>query len=171
MKQNFDLCLKKLLQDTREGGFSNNSKDPGGITNHGVTKRVWEAWAGHPVTEQDMRELTTQQVAPLYHKEYWSAIKGDDLPAGLDHCVFDCAVNSGVERATRFLLHIMEQPQDGTINPDDLISLEGKQVRPLINLYCDLRQGFLETLPTFETFGKGWTRRVSEVRAEALIMA
>lgn len=171
MKQNFDRCLEKLLAPTREGGFSNNPKDPGGITNHGVTKRVWEAWVGHTVSEQDMRDLTVQQVAPLYHKDYWSAVNADDLPAGLDHCVFDCAVNSGVERAIRFLLHVCERAQDGSVDVDDLASMAGREVRPLINLYCDMRQGYLETLPTFETFGKGWTKRVNEVRAEALIMA
>ena len=40
MKENFDECLKMLL--VHEGGFINHPRDPGGITNLGVTKRVWE---------------------------------------------------------------------------------------------------------------------------------
>jgi len=40
----------------------------------------------------------------------------------------------------------------------------------LINEFCDKRQAFLESLPTFATFGKGWTKRVQEVRARSLEM-
>jgi len=158
MKENFDHCLEKLLAVGREGGFSNNPKDPGGITNHGVTKRVWEAWVGHPVTEQDMRSLTVAQVAPLYRKKYWDAVKADDLPAGLDHCVFDCAVNGGVSRANGLLAAATAQEPS-------------KATKRLINAFCDARQAYLQALPTFPEFGKGWTRRVSEVRLESLIMA
>jgi lysozyme family protein len=41
----------------------------------------------------------------------------------------------------------------------------------LINGYCDARQAFLAGLPTFATFGKGWTARVERLRAEAVEMA
>jgi hypothetical protein len=36
---------------------------------------------------------------------------------------------------------------------------------------CDMRLDFLKRLPTFETFGKGWSRRVAEVKEKALSMA
>ena len=66
MKENFDECLKMLL--VHEGGFINHPRDPGGITNFGVTKRVWEQWVGRKVTEQEMRNLKPSDVAPLYKK-------------------------------------------------------------------------------------------------------
>ena len=77
MKENFDECLKMLLY--HEGGFVNHPKDPGGITNLGVTKRVWEDWKGTEVSEQDMRDLTPEDVAPLYKKRYWDKCKCSDL--------------------------------------------------------------------------------------------
>jgi len=40
-----------------------------------------------------------------------------------------------------------------------------------INAICDNRMAFLRSLSTFDTFGKGWTSRVSGVRAMALGMA
>jgi lysozyme family protein len=68
MKQNFDESLRMLL--AHEGGFVNHPQDPGGMTNLGVTKSVYEAWVGHPVTEKTMRDLKPSDVASLYKKRY-----------------------------------------------------------------------------------------------------
>ena len=48
-----------------EGGFVNHPRDPGGMTNLGVTKKVYEKWMGREVTEQEMRDLTPEMVAPI----------------------------------------------------------------------------------------------------------
>jgi len=40
----------------------------------------------------------------------------------------------------------------------------------LINMYCDKRLAFLKELKTWDVFGKGWERRVEEVRSHALSM-
>ncbi len=53
MKDNFDKCLALLLQ--HEGGFVNHPSDPGGATNRGVTKKVWEEWIGKTVSIDDNR--------------------------------------------------------------------------------------------------------------------
>ena len=34
-----------------------------------------------------MKDLTVEDVAPIYKKGYWDKMKGDDLPTGLDLCV------------------------------------------------------------------------------------
>ncbi len=44
---NFKECLALVLKS--EGGYVNNPQDPGGMTNLGVTKRVWEEYTGHEV--------------------------------------------------------------------------------------------------------------------------
>ena len=97
MNSNFERCLQHTLKE--EGGFVNNPKDPGGMTNLGVTKRTYEQYVGHPVDEETMRGLTPEMVAPLYKKMYWDVVKGDQLPDGVDYCVFDVAVNSGPTKA------------------------------------------------------------------------
>ena len=93
MKNNFEKCLEMLLH--HEGGYVNNVHDKGGMTNLGVTKRVYDKWIGRESTEQEMRDLTPDDVAPIYKKNYWNRVKGDSLPSGLDWACFDWAVNSG----------------------------------------------------------------------------
>jgi lysozyme family protein len=170
MKENFDICLAKML--AHEGGFVNHPQDPGGMTNLGVTKRVWEEWVGHEVDEKQMRALTPETVAPLYKRKYWDAVRADDLVAGVDYVVFDVAVNSGPGRAVKFLQSAVGVTADGGFGPATLAAVKKSEEDPtkLIELYCAKRLEFLQSLKTFETFGKGWSRRVAEVKEAALKM-
>lgn len=170
MNSNFEKCLEKLL--VHEGGYVNHPSDPGGRTNLGVTQRVWEEWVGHDVNEKQMRELTPTMVAPLYKRKYWDACRCDDLVSGLDYCVFDVAVNSGPGRAIKFLQSSVGVTADGGFGPATLAAVKKAEENPaaLIELYCAKRLEFLQSLKTFETFGKGWSRRVAEVKDESLKM-
>lgn len=170
MKQNFDKCLAMLLK--HEGGYVNHPSDPGGMTNLGVTKRVWEEWTGHEVDEKQMRALTPAIVAPLYKRKYWDACRADDLISGLDYAVFDCAVNSGVGRAIKLLQSCVGATPDGGYGSITTALVKKAEADPtkLIELYCAKRLEFLQSLKTFETFGKGWSRRVAEVKDAALKM-
>lgn len=161
MQDNFEQCLALVLK--HEGGFVNHPKDPGGMTNLGVTKRVWEEYVGHPVDEAAMRALGPADVAPLYKKNYWDKIHGDELPAGVDYACFDLAVNSGVGRAAKILQKALGVNPDGAIGPATLNAVASCNPREVASEICDLRLGFLQSLPTFDTFGKGWSRRVAEV--------
>ena len=165
---NFDAALQHVLQS--EGGFVNHPSDPGGMTNLGVTARTWEDWVGHKPSEKEMRELTAAKVAPLYKRKYWDAVKGDDLPSGVDYCVFDCAVNSGPGRAAKILQDVVGVKPDGGIGPITLAAVKAMDPIELISKYADKRLQFWQSLSTFETFGKGWTRRGNEVKDEALKM-
>jgi len=117
-----------------------------------------------------MRELTPEMVAPLYQEKYWQRVKGDELPAGIDYCVFDASVNSGVGRASKWLQEVCGTQPDGVIGPMTLRVAQAIVHTDLVNMYCDKRLAFLRELKTWETFGKGWERRVEEVRSHALTM-
>jgi len=164
--RNYDKCLETILH--HEGGYVNHPKDPGGETNLGVTKRVYEEWGG----EKSMRDLKVSDVAPIYRKNYWDRLKGDDLPNGLDLCVFDFGVNAGTGRSAKYLQKMVDTPADGGIGPNtikcvnryvDKVGLEES-----IKEFQNRRQGYYERLKTFETFGRGWTRRVTETTKLAL---
>ena len=165
----FDPALRLLLR--HEGGFVNHPSDPGGMTNLGVTKAVWEAHKGAPVTEADMRALTPEAVQPVYKARYWDAIQGDALPYGLDYCIFDCAVNSGPGRAIKLLQYVLYTKVDGVLGNHTLAALQRADPTGLIEDYSQKRLDFLKSLPTWTTFGKGWGQRVSDVELEAKTFA
>ena len=171
---NFDECLKLILH--HEGGYVNHPKDQGGETNMGVTKRVYEKWCmDNDLNQKDMKDLEFEDVAPIYKKNYWDRVKADQLPEGLDLCVFDWAVNSGTGRTAKKLQSMIGTVADGGIGPntlkklDEYIDEEG--IEGAIANYTEVRQNFYESLSTFDTFGKGWTRRNTETETEAFKMA
>ena len=153
-----------------EGGYVNNPKDPGGMTNLGVTKRAWEAWAQGPVSEAVMRGLTPKVVGPFYKAQYWDRIEGDKLAAGLDYAAFDMAVNSGTNRAIKYLQQLVGVPQDGILGPRSLEAIIAADAGQMAEAICELRMDFLRRLANFDTFGKGWQSRVGRVKIEAAKM-
>jgi lysozyme family protein len=169
MNANFPKALAAVL--VHEGGYVNNPKDPGGMTNLGCTKTVWEEHCGHLVDEKAMRALTPADVGPLYKNKYWDKVKGDDLPAGVDYVVFDAAINSGPGRAAKWLQACVNVYADGIIGDKTIQAVLNKDAKELINDYCAYRLAYLKMLQTWNTFGKGWERRVKEVNATALSMS
>lgn len=173
MSDNFSQCLEVLLLE--EGGFVSNRMDPGGVTNLGVTKRVWESWRGQPATEADMRALTPAVVAPLYRTRYWQASSCDKYPVAIALMVFDFAVNAGEGRSIITLQRVLGVADDGHAGPKTLMAVQtfiaanGK--KKLIELMRDKRIEYYKSLKTFSTFGKGWVNRANDVAEKAMSWA
>lgn len=147
MNENFDRCLANAL--VSEGGYSNDPHDPGGITMNGIVQTEYNAWRkAHALSRRSVRYLTPSERTAIYRLEYWDKVNGDNLPAGVDYCVFDFAVNSGVSRALRYL-HAL---------PSGIAGNEE------IDAYQDARLEFLQGLHTWRYFGSGWESRVERVR-------
>ena len=169
MKENWDHCFAMVIKS--EGGFVNHPKDPGGMTNLGVTRLAWQGYLNRDVTEAEMRALTPEMVKPFYKAFYWDRIKGDSLPSGADYAAYDLAVNSGPHKAAKYLQEIAGVEADGMIGPKSLEAIKVCDPVRMAEAICDMRMNFLESLSTFETFGKGWTTRVNGVKEKSIDMA
>ena len=168
MKNNFEQCMGWLLE--HEGGYVNHPSDPGGETNLGVTRAVYEQYAGRQVMDGEMEGLTHDDVYPIYKENYWNRLRADDLPSGVDFCTFDWGVNSGVSRAAKALQRIVGVEQDGGIGPMTIAAVGDFPCDLILDKLHYARQSFYEKLSTFDTFGKGWTRRNNETKQQALEM-
>ena len=168
MHKNFQKCLEMLLH--HEGGFVNHPQDPGGMTNLGVTKAVYDKWICRESTKSEMMDLKPDDVAPIYKKNYWDKVRGDDLPSGVDWCAFDWAVNSGSGRPAKAIQRAVGATADGAIGPMTLQAVMNHEPQMIIENVFSQRQKFYESLRTFEHFGRGWTRRNKETLDQALSM-
>ena len=166
-QNNFKECLALVLKS--EGGWVNNPADPGGETNLGVTKRVWEEYVGHPV--ESLKKLTKEDVAPLYELKYWRPCYGEVLPRGLDFVVFSMGVNAGPGRSVKLLQQSIGCVPDGVIGPTTRGLISSSNPATLIAKFSESRREYYRALKTFPIFGKGWLARVDKEESESLQMA
>lgn len=164
--ENFQRCLSWVL--AHEGGYVNHPKDPGGATNRGVTQTTYDAFTGGG---KDVRDITDEDVRTIYRRQYWDAVRADDLPGGVDYAVFDFAVNSGPSRAAKFLQAVVGANQDGIVGFNTLASVHAGEAASIAARLCDDRLAWVRKLSTFSTFGKGWTKRINAVRDRSVNMA
>lgn len=130
MRENLQTALTYILAD--EGGFAERAEEPGGGVNKGVSLQAlqeWRARKGLPEPSMDdLRNLTTEEAMQIYEQRYWTSIRGDQLPSGLDYAMLNAAVMEG-PRAARIMLNSAiglpaETPIDQTVealagnNPD-----------------------------------------------------
>lgn len=169
MKRNFDNALKRVLE--HEGGFVNHPRDPGGATNKGITIATFRRFVNRKGTVADLKRLTTAQAGKVYRAQYWNKVKGDELPDGVDHAVFDYAVNSGPSRSAKYLQRVVGVTQDGQIGSATIAACRRMSSHKIIARLCADRMAFLKRLKTWDAFGKGWGRRVNRVESAAIAMA
>tara|TARA_R100001129_G_C5300159_1_gene242327 strand:- start:71 stop:598 length:528 start_codon:yes stop_codon:yes gene_type:complete len=162
MQDNFIKSLEAVLE--HEGGYVDHPEDPGGRTNMGITQAVYERYLGRDVTEEEMKDMKIGDVRLIYRENYWDRVKGDDLPSGIDFCVFDWAVNSGVSRASKALQKIVGVTDDGVIGPITIKETYKCDRNTVILNLTRAREDFYRRLTTFDTFGKGWLNRNSKTR-------
>ena len=189
---NLDRVMPHVF--AHEGGYVDDPQDPGGATKYGITLATLRAWrnAGirdrglgvgespnpktqspkpRPVTKADVRALSVAEATAIYEANYARVVRFDDLPPGLDYAVLDFAINSGPKRAAEFLQKILGVEVDGVTGPKTCATAQTANPADTIGRLCDARLTFLKGLGTWKRFGKGWERRVREVREVALEMA
>lgn len=164
MKVNFEAALTKTLK--YEGGFVNHPDDPGGMTYKGITAKTYAEFTGRrlsTITEKEMRSISDELLQQIYKRKYWDAVKGDQLPDGLDALVFDFAVNSGPARAIKELQQCLNVPVDGILGPVTLKHISTFPLEQIIKEYIQARLDFVKQIKTFNTFGKGWIARINDI--------
>jgi lysozyme family protein len=166
----YESCLSRLL--LHEGGYTNHPSDPGGPTNFGITIDDYRKFAKPGATAADVRAMNLDEAKAIYRAKYWDAQRCDALPAGVDYAVFDYGVNSGIGRSGKVLRRCLDLHDNTSVVNDMVIAAAARaDAKALIAAICDERLRFLKSLRTWAAFGKGWGRRVAEVKAYSLCLA
>lgn len=149
---NFDTAFALLLSPTYEGGYSNDPKDPGGETKFGISKRSYPSL--------DIKNLTREQVKPIYRADFWGPAGCDIVPAPLKYPLFDFAVNSDPKQAVRILQRRLGTRADGIIGPNTLAEIMLWDAEKLAIVFSLDRLQFMTELSNWPHHGKGWARRI-----------
>ena len=169
-KGNFAPALADVL--VHEGGYTADRRDPGNWTGGkvgvGVLKGTKKGISAAAFPHLDIKALNDNQIADIYEARYWRPIRGDELPGGIDLSTMDYAVNSGVSRSAKDLQRVLQVAVDGIIGPATILAAKSSDPRTVIKAHCGRRMSFLKSLAIWNTFGKGWSRRVANVEAKAL---
>lgn len=154
---NFETAIDKLLG--HEGGYSDHPADNGGKTMYGIT----ETEARRIGFRGDMRELPLDLAKQIYKRDYWDAVKADELPAAVRYVVFDAAVNSGVGQSAKWLQRACGVVDDGVIGPKTLAAANGLNGDALRGKLLAQRLRFMSALSDWPAFGRGWARRICDL--------
>ena len=146
----FNLLMKN------EGGYVNDPHDAGGETKYGISKRAYP--------NEDIANLTIERAKQIYKRDYWNKCKCDFLPDALSVAVFDFAVNSGVNRAIRFLQMALHVNVDGIIGNQTIGAANRLNPRRVLAEYMDRRLAFLMKQPNWRYYGRGWGNRINRTR-------
>jgi lysozyme family protein len=165
----YDEALRRLL--VHEGGYTDHPADPGGPTNFGITIYDYRKYVKPNATAADVRAMKVAEAKSIYRAKYWDAQRCDDLPTGVDYAVFDYGVNSGIGRAKKVLQRVVGVKADGALGPATMRAIAAHDPKYIIGAICDERLRFLKRLRTWPVFGKGWGRRVAEVKTVSLALA
>lgn len=151
----FDKAFELLM--INEGGYVNDPHDKGCETKFGISKTAYP--------NEDIKNLTIDRAKQIYRRDYWNKCKCDNLPDALSVAVFDFAVNSGVNRAIKYLQLSLGVTADGIIGNQTLGACNRLPIKDTLNTYMDKRLEYLTSLKDFKYFGNGWGKRVERVKS------
>ena len=138
-----------------EGGLVENPLDPGGLTNWGISSRSYPSL--------DIRNLTRDDAASIYKKDYWDAVHGDELPGPLAVAVFDSAVNQGAGTAKRMLQIALNVDADGIIGPRTIKAAHDGGLDAVVRFLAERAVRYHETMrdvPGLNVFAHNWYFRL-----------
>jgi lysozyme family protein len=149
---NFLVLINRVLG--HEGGYVNNPKDPGGETNWGISKRSYP--------NVSIKELTRNQAIAIYYRDFWLKAHCEEFSDGSAYQLLDSAVNSGINQSIRFMQRALGVADDGVYGPVTLEAMRKTSETDFIMLFIAERLEFMTKLKGWDSFGRGWARRIAQ---------
>jgi lysozyme family protein len=168
---------------SKEGGLEDNRKDPGGITNFGISLRFLRNLSKEKLREygifeeandSTIKEMTKDLAIKIYKGEYWSATFEKIIDQNLCDYLFSASVNSGIGMAVKCLQRaiwsIYENPglvaEDGVLGDKTLLIINSVTLDIRQRLFAALRSEragdyrvICATNPDQKEFLQGWLNR------------
>ena len=163
----FREALRLILKF--EGGYVFDKDDPGGETNKGVIKKVYDEYRKSKGLElRSVKDISDDEVSDIYRTRYWLEGKCDKVPPCIAISHFDTCVNTGTGQSAKILQRVVGVKDDGAIGSGTLgkvtevVGKEGDLV--VAKRFLSKRRDFYNNLAQqkshLQKFLKGWLNRV-----------
>jgi lysozyme family protein len=179
--------IKPALEKTLkyEGGYSDHAADAGGETICGIARNMWEKWEGWIFVDNiksrnpsaSKKEITSLAnellknqafmalVEKFYKVNFWDKLALDGVASQrIAENMFDFGVNSGTQRAAKYIQRLVGAAEDGNIGPKTIALINNHNSDELLTSYKKARLGFVNKIveknPTQSVFLNGWTKRI-----------
>jgi lysozyme family protein len=146
---NFETAIERIL--SHEGGYVFDPRDPGGETQWGISKRSYPSL--------NIKTLTRADAKAIYERDFWRPVVETVADQALRFQLIDAAVNHGIGNAIRFMQRAIGVADDGHWGPVSHAALAAMNANDAHLLFMAERFEFWTKLTTFDTFGRGWTKR------------
>lgn len=151
MSVKFLQAINRVLG--HEGGYVWNKADPGGETNWGISKRSYP--------NVSIKTLTRNQAIAIYYRDFWLPAHCEDLSDGAGYQLLDSAVNSGIAQSVRFMQRAVGVADDGHYGPLTFAACQKVSESDFIMRFNAERLEFMTKLKAWDSFGRGWARRIA----------
>lgn len=164
MDSMFDVVFDRVFG--HEGGYSDNPADPGNWTGGkiGVGKLLGTKYgiAANTYPGINIKELTENQAKAIYYEDWWVALDMQRFCRPMQFQMFDAAFNHGMRNASKMFQRAVGSKDDGIIGPRTMKAAQAMDENDKLMRFLSYRLSFYADLGTFDTFGRGWTRRVAQ---------
>ena len=109
----------------------------------------------------DIENLTVEQAKEIYYKDWWVKLRMDLFKPALSYQMFDAAINHGMHNASAMLQRGVGVDDDGKIGPATRKAVDLMDLDDVLKVFLSERLEFMTYVGTWDTFGKGWARRIA----------
>jgi len=149
---NYHTLIDRIL--SHEGGYVNDPRDPGGETKWGISQRSYP--------NVSIRLLTREDAIAIYKRDFWDKLRCERFPPAVAYQLLDSAVNSGIGQSIRFLQRALGVADDGVFGKVSLAALSAADPHDVVMRFLAERLDFMTRLKAWDTFSRGWARRIAQ---------
>lgn len=149
----FEKAIELVIK--HEGGWVDDPDDTGGRTKYGISQAAFP--------NEDIKNMTKERAIQLYHDHYWSKMKCDELPDGVDYLVLDCGINMGNRTAIKILQRAAGVTADGIIGPKTIAASSSVSPELFMVYRLDRYMRIIGERHSNAKFARGWSNRCLDV--------
>lgn len=170
----FQTAQQKL--SFAERGYANYSKDRGGETYAGISRRFWPGWEGWRIIDSLKKEKSFPKnltkdphlgrlVEEFYEEVFWFGMKLHRVNSQIiAENLYLFGVNAGKRQAIRLAQRVLGLKEDGIIGAETIKALNEISEETFKSAFDEAERAFYESLvqkdPSQSIFLEGWKNRV-----------